>query len=92
MKVNRLFGRVLWRSGRTTSAADCPQQHGIRTCRKANACGLNLGRKTHFPSFTVRILIFYINVDLSFENVKEFVLTRVHMLRRFISGCQSCLH
>ena len=48
---------------------------------------LESGEKDAFPRFQLESFVSYIHVELSFENVEEFVLTRVHMWRRFASGC-----
>ena len=58
--------------------------------RITNACGLNLGMNTHSPSFTLNAS--YIDVELSFQDVEELVLARMHVRRRFGSGRQDCLH
>jgi hypothetical protein len=45
-----------------------------------------LGEKDAFARTDVEGLLSYIHVEVSFKNVEEFVLARVHMGRRLISG------
>jgi hypothetical protein len=42
--------------------------------------------KDAFPRFYLESFLSYIYVELSWEDVEEFVLTRMHMRRRFSSG------
>ena len=55
--------------------------------RITNACGLNLGRNTHSPASHLESFLSHVHVELSFQNVEELVLARVHMWRRFASRC-----
>jgi len=41
--------------------------------------------KDAFTSFPVEDFFSYIHIELSFENVEELVLTRMHMRRRLSS-------
>jgi hypothetical protein len=46
---------------------------------------LESGEKDAFPCLPVEKFFSYVHVELSFENVEELVLTRMHMRRRFSS-------
>ena len=46
------------------------------------------GEKDAFPCFCVENLLSYINVELSFENVEELLLTRVHMRTKIASNSE----
>jgi|SRR6516162_8732320 len=52
---------------------------------------LESGEKDAVPCLAVEDFFSYIHVELSFENVEELVLTRMHMRRRLSSRYQSCL-
>jgi hypothetical protein len=42
---------------------------------------LKSGEKDTFPCFSIENFLSYIHIELSFENVEELVLTRVHVRR-----------
>src|SRR5262249_52152986 len=53
---------------------------------------LESGEKDAFPCSYLESFLSYIDVELSFQNVEEFILARVYMRRWFSSGRQHCLH
>src|SRR5262249_32010270 len=53
---------------------------------------LESGEKDAFPCSYLESFLFYIDVELSFQNVEELILARMYMRRWFSSGRQQCLH
>ena len=72
----------------SSNPAGREQSEDAKPRRADNKCvRLEFGEKDAFPRFHLESFLSYIHVELSFENVEEFVLARVHMRRRFASGC-----
>src|SRR5258708_1996775 len=83
----QIFGRRSYAAEGFFQPSRGEQSEETKPRRADNKCvRLEFGEKDAFPCIHLESFLCYIHVELSFENVEEFVLTRVHMRRRFISG------
>jgi hypothetical protein len=53
--------------------------------RITKACGVSLEEKDAFPGCYLEGFLSYIHIELSFEQVVEFIFARMHVRRGFIA-------